>query len=674
MHKLLIVGGVAAGATAAARARRVSGDAEITILEAGPDVSFANCGLPYYIGGDIQGRSRLILQSPESFRDQYNVTVKLFSEVTKIDRSAKTLEVRDGASGRTETMPYDSLILAQGGKPVVPPLPGVDRAHVFSLWTLDDMDAIHEFIDSRSPENAVVVGGGFIGLEMVEALRKRGLKVTVVERLPQVMPNLEGEIAGFLTEELESYGVEILTGRSVTEVKEASVLLDSGVELKADMVLMSVGVRPTLQLAKDAGLDIGEAGGLLVNEYLQTSDPAIWAAGDMVEIPHRVSGKKVRIPLAGPANRQGRIAAGNALGGKQVYTGSLGTSIVRVFEAVAGSTGLSLQAARQAGIPADAVVVHKEHHTSYYPGSQPVTVMVIYNRETGVVLGGQTAGYAGADRRLDVLASAAALKMTVSNLADMDFAYSPPLGTANDSLNMAAFTAENRMSGYSPSLTAGELDAWAGENSPHILDVRDTFAREKAHIAGSVHVPLSRLEEEVASLDKNRAIMIVSDRGKKGHQALRRLHQAGFTRLLNVSGGYVSLERFQRTLGFSSMDVGVAELESRSIEASSEEAAAPEAVPEGAVETSPLEGSAPIVIDVRTPEEFVTGAYPEAVNIPLDEIPARISEMGPFERDITVYCASGARSAYARKLLTQAGYTNVENGGRIMDMMYRANR
>ena len=668
MKKIVIVGGVAAGATAAARARRLSGDAEITVLEAGPDVSFANCGLPYYIGGDIESRSKLILQSPESFRDQYDVTVKTMTEVVSIDKHSRIVKALDKASGRPVEYPYDALILAQGGKPIVPPLPGVEKDHVFSLWTLADMDAIHEHIESASPKTAVVVGGGFIGLEMVEALKKRGLEVTVVERLPQIMPNLEPEIAGYLSEELASYGVEVLTNRSVTEIRDASVVLDGGDEAAADMVLMSVGVRPTLKLAEETGLAVGEAGGLLVDEYLRTSDENIWAAGDMVEIEHRSHGAKVRIPLAGPANRQGRIAATNALGGKKPYSGSLGTSIVRVFEAVAGSTGLSLGRARQAGIPADAVVIHKENHTSYYPGSEQVTVMVVYNRETGVVIGGQTAGYAGADRRLDVLAAAAAAKMTLGDLADLDLAYSPPLGTANDPINMAAFAAENRFSGYSPALTAGELDAWAAEKRPLVIDIRDTFAREKAHVAGSEHVPLSYLGDHISKFRKDRPVLVVGENGKKAHQALRSLVQAGFTEVVNASGGYVSLERHARSVGFEHLEVGLFELEAKSLEAETAESGE-EAADQAS--DNPLSGKGPLVLDVRTPEEFATGAYPGAVNLPLDELVHRIEELGDKGREITVYCASGARSAYAQRILMQVGYANVENGGGIMDMMYR---
>lgn len=669
MHKMVIVGGVAAGATAAARARRLSGDAEIIVLEAGPDVSFANCGLPYYIGGDITSRSKLILQSPESFKDQYNVTVKTETEVISIDKDKKSVTALDKKSGEKLTFSYDSLILAQGGRPIVPPLPGVDKSHVFSLWTLEDMDAIHAYIEDAQPASAVVVGGGFIGLEMVEALKKRGLDVTVVERLPQVMPNLEPEIAGYLTEELVSFGVDVLTSRSVTEVKERSVKLDDGREIPADMVLMSVGVKPTLKLAEETGLAIGEAGGLLVDTYLQTSDPSIYAAGDMVEIEQRVNDRKVRIPLAGPANRQGRLAAGNALGFKRSYTGSLGTSIVRVFEAVAGSTGLSLSRAREAGIPADAVVIHKEHHTSYYPGAQQVTVMVIYNRETGVVLGGQTAGYAGADRRLDVLATAAAAKMTVGDLSELDLAYSPPLGTANDAVNMVAFTAENRMTGYGPSITAGELDVWVAEKKPQIVDIRDTFARDRAHIADSIHIPLTYLADRMGELESSRPVLVVGENGKKAHQALRSLIQAGFSEVVNASGGYISLERQARAIAFENLAVGLGDLEAKSLEDSSD--IEDDASTESAADpNNPLAGNAPIVLDVRTPEEYVTGAYPGAYNLPLDELGNRIEELGDFNREIVVYCASGARSAYAQRILMQVGYTNVTNGGGIMEMMY----
>ena len=665
MQKLLIIGGVAAGATAAARARRLDAKAEITVLEAGPDVSFANCGLPYYIGGDIDSRSKLILQSPESFKSQYNVTVITETEALSIDRNGKKVRALHKPSGEEREYSYDSLILAQGGKPLVPPLKGVGLDHVFSLWTLQDMDGIDDFIRTRNPENAVVVGGGFIGLEMVEALRKRGLQVSVVERLPHVMPVMEGEIAGFLQEELLSYGVGVYTSRSVEEISFSQVLLDDGTRLRADMVLMSVGVRPTLKLATEAGLELGDAGGLLVDQYLRTSDPGIFAAGDMVEIEHRINGAKVRIPLAGPANRQGRIAANNALGVPKSYSGSQGTSIVRVFEAVAGSTGLNLNQARQAGFRAEAVTVHKEHHTSYYPGSQQVTVLVIYDRETGRILGGQTAGYAGADRRLDVLATAAAAGMRVHELAELDLAYSPPLGSANDAINMAAFAAENRISGYSPALTAAELDQFVQRHKPAFIDVRDYFAFERSHVNGADHVPLTHLAQRIGSIIKDRPVIVYDDTGKKAHQALRQLVQAGFDEVYNLSGGYTSLERHARALGFSHLHVPLLQPEEKSLEGNGEEE------DELAVQESAgtLSGHGTLVIDVRTPEEFSFGAYPDSVNIPLDALGYRAEEITDKNREIIVYCASGARSAYASRMLRQMGFSDVKNGGGLMDMM-----
>jgi NADPH-dependent 2,4-dienoyl-CoA reductase/sulfur reductase-like enzyme/rhodanese-related sulfurtransferase len=668
MEKIVIIGGVAAGATAAAKVRRISPTAQITMLEAGPDISFANCGLPYYIGGDIKSRSKLILQSPESFKEQYNVDVHVHTLVSSIDKAGHVIKTMDTRSGEQKEFEYTKLILAQGGRPIKPTLPGADSSHVFTLWTLEDMDKIASFIDEKKPKNAVVVGGGFIGLEMVEALVKRGLKVNVVEMMPHVMAIMEAETAGFIENEMLSYGVGIHTGAGVTEIAQKSVKLDNGKTLDADMVLLSIGVRPTLQLAKEAGLEIGDAGGLLVDEYLQTNDSDIFAAGDMVEIEHRVNGKKVRIPLAGPANRQGRIAAENALGGKHSYKGSIGTSIVRVFEAVAGTTGLSLKQARAAGIDADAIVVHKEHHTSYYPGAEQVTVMLVYDKATGVILGGQTAGYEGADRRLDVIATAAATKLTVSDLADIDYAYSPPLGTANDAINMAAFTAENKMSGFSPSVTTSELDAFVEGEQPVFIDVRDIFSYEKTHVMGAMHIPLELLPEKLGSIPANRPVIVYDETGKKGHQALRTLIGAGFGNVTNVSGGHASLQRQARAVGFKNIEIEMLPIEKKSLEK--------KVVAEEEIETETTNAkdvNSTLIVDVRTQGEFRGGAVPDAVNIPLDELMHRSEELGSdTDREIIVYCASGARSAYAQRMLMQLGYTNVKNGGGVASMMAQA--
>jgi NADPH-dependent 2,4-dienoyl-CoA reductase/sulfur reductase-like enzyme/rhodanese-related sulfurtransferase len=668
MEKIIIIGGVAAGATAAAKVRRLSPEANIIMLEAGPDISFANCGLPYYIGGDIKSRSKLILQSPESFNEQYNVEVHTHTMVTAIDRTNRKIMALDVRNGETRTYEYDKLILAQGGRPVKPEIPGADAEHVFSLWTLEDMDNIHRFIEEEEPATAVVIGGGFIGLEMVEALVKRGMEVHVVEMMPHVMGIMDPEIAGFIQQEMLSYGVKIHTNKGVTAINPNSVKLNDGTVLKSDMVIMSIGVRPTLQLAKDAGLSIGEAGGLLVDEYLQTSDENIYAAGDMVEIQHRVSGKKVRIPLAGPANRQGRIAAENALGGKHPYKGATGTSIVRVFEAVAGITGLSLKQARTAGLPADAVVVHKEHHTSYYPGAENVTVMLVYNTETGAVLGGQTAGYKGADRRLDVIAAAMAGGLTIHDLADVDFAYSPPLGTANDAMNMAAYTAENRKTGYSPSVTVAELDELIKQINPVVIDVRDMFAFDKSNIQGSYNIPLEALPEQLQAIPKELNIIVYDETGKKGHQALRMLKGAGIDKVWNISGGHISMQRHAVAVGFETIQLPLLPLKEKKIGTIKEDE---QEEVKTANEKQSSDNNTPLVVDVRTPGEFHGGAYPGAINIPLDELQARLDELGNKDREITLYCASGARSAYAQRMLMQLGYSKVQNGGGLMHMMMR---
>lgn len=668
MEKIIIVGGVAAGATAAAKARRLSPDAQITMFEAGPDISFANCGLPYYIGGDIKSRSKLILQSPDSFYSQYQVKVHTNTRVTTIDRERKEVKTLHVHTGQIKTYEYDKIILAQGGRPIKPQIEGADSDHVFTLWTLNDMDRIQNYITENNPKEAVVIGGGFIGLEMVEALAHRGLKVHLMEMMPHVMSVMDAETAGFIEQEMLSYGVDIHTGKSVTDIKHKTVKLNDGTVVNADMVIMSIGVRPTLQLAIDAGLEIGESGGLLVDQYLQTSDKDIYAAGDMIELEHRVSGKRVRIPLAGPANRQGRIAAENIFGGKHAYNGSMGTSILRVFKAVAGITGLSLKQARALGLPADSVVVHKEHHVTYYPGAKTVTVKLVYNRETGQILGGQTAGYDGADRRLDVIATAIAGKMSIYDLSDVDFAYSPPLGTANDAINMAAFTAENKISSYSPSVTVAELDELIKKENPIFIDVRDMFAYEKSHIVGSQNIPLEILLDEIKTLPRNRSILVYDENGKQGHQALRILKGAGIENVWNISGGIISLQRQAWSVGFETIKVKLPELESKTIgdDRPEEDSSSKSTTTEATIDTS-----SPLIVDIRTPMEFMGGHHPDAINICLDDIEDKIEEFGDKDRDITLYCASGARSAYAQAILRQLGFTNVKNGGGLMNMMMR---
>jgi NADPH-dependent 2,4-dienoyl-CoA reductase/sulfur reductase-like enzyme/rhodanese-related sulfurtransferase len=664
MEKIVIIGGVAAGATAAAKARRLSTDAQITILEAGADISFANCGLPYYIGGDIKSRSKLILQSPESFNEAYQADVYIHTSATKIDTKNKIVHTKNSKTGITQEFDYTKLILAQGGKPIAPPIPGADSKQVFQLWTLDDMDKITSFIEESKPRTAVVVGGGFIGLEMTEALAKRGMKVSVVEMMPHVMGIMEPEIAGFIQEELLAYDVDLYTGKAVTKIEKSSVLLNDDTRIDADLVLLSIGVRPTLTLAKEAGLSMGQAGGLLVDTTLKTSDDNIYAAGDMIELEHRVLDKKVRIPLAGPANRQGRIAAENALGQRHDYKGSIGTSIVKVFDAIAGTTGISLKTARAEGLNADAVVIHKENHTAYYPGAEMVTVQVVYDKDTGIIIGGQTAGFDGADRRLDVLATAVATKLTISDLADIDFAYSPPLGNANDAINMAAYVAENRNSGYSKALTVNELDDYLIDKKALWIDLRDVFSFEKSHVEGAVNIPFELLHSTINQLPKDKLVLLYDQTGKKGHQALRQLVGAGFTNVINVSGGFMSLAMHVRALTPRNFELTLTAPDRKSIldeefEENSEEV----------IEEKKVVNDGPLIVDTRTAEEFAYGAYPGAINIPLDEIERKQSELGSKDRHIVLYCASGARSAYALRILKHHGFTDVHNGGGIAKMM-----
>ena len=707
MQNILIIGGVAAGATAAARARRVNQDATITLIEAGPDVSFANCGLPYYIGGDIEHRSSLILASAQTFYDQYRVNVHTNTEAIRIDRKDKYVLARDKQDHSEKQFAYDKLILAQGGKPLVPHLPGVERDHVFQLWTLDDMDGIDNFIETNTPKTAVVVGGGFIGLEMVEALAKRGMKVRLVEMADQVMPNMEAEFAGYLQKELLDYGVELHLGTSLKEIEESRVLLSNGKSVDAEFVLLSVGVRPSLKLAENAGLELGDAGGLLVNNRLQTSDEDIFAAGDMLEIENKILGKKLRLPLAGPANRQGRIAAENALGGEKEYSGATGTSVFKLFGLNAGSTGLSLKAARDAGFAAEAVVVHKASHTAYYPGSEKVSLMLIFDRESGKVLGAQAAGRVGIDKRLDVIATAMAGGLSLADLEELDLAYAPPFNSPNGPVHMAAFTAENHRSGFSPSILAQNLEQFVLEHQTVAVDLRDPISFGRANMAGSNNLSQNHLRENMEQIPKDQTILLISDDGQKGHVALRMLRGAGFTRVFNLSGGYISLERHARALGFEQLQVGLLPIEQKSIydleEAGAGSAAAAgvagaesktdagsangatdaprktgaedgtESAEGASTELSGSEEAAAesgeLIVDVRTPREFAMGAHPKAINVPLDELSKRAGDFGSKDREISLYCTSGARSAYGQRILQQMGFSNVRNGGSLHDIM-----
>jgi NADPH-dependent 2,4-dienoyl-CoA reductase/sulfur reductase-like enzyme/rhodanese-related sulfurtransferase len=544
--RILIVGGVAGGATAAARARRLSEKAEITLLERGPYVSFANCGLPYYVSGAIAKRSKLLLQTPEGFDARYGVRVMVETEALEIDRGRKRVRVK-GPEGES-WIEYDSLVLAQGGNPLLPALPGVDSPNVFKLWSVPDVDRIKAYIDANDPKSALVAGGGFIGLEMAEAFRERGLQTAVVELMPRLMSTMDGEFGSMIAAKLEEKGVRVVTGLGLKAIRgaEGKAELSDGSLVEAGMVLLSIGVRPELALAKAAGLAIGASGGLEVDDELRTSDPDIYAAGDMVEIVHKVSGRKLRMPLAGPANRQGRIAASNALGMHMKYHGALGTSVFKAFDAVAASTGLTEKAAREAGFEAGAAMLYKDNHASYYPGGAEMALKLVYDRKNGRLLGAQAFGGEGTEKRIDVLATALHGKMTVDDLAELDLSYAPPFSSANDPVNLAAFIAQNDLSGYSPIETAAALKAAlvaaaAGGPPAFVLDVRNTGEYESGHVAGALNIPLDELRFRLDELPKDVRIHVHCRSGFRSHLALRILKGNGFDDVVNVTGAYMAI-------------------------------------------------------------------------------------------------------------------------------------
>lgn len=540
--RIVIVGGVAAGATAAARARRIDADCEIVLVERGPYISYANCGLPYFLSGDIAERSSLLLQTPDGFGKKYGVDVRVETEVVEIDRAGR--RVRLVSEAGEVWLGYDKLILAQGGLPILPVIPGSDWEEVYRLWTVPDMDRLEAKLESGTAKQAVIVGGGFIGIEMAEAFAKRGLRTTVVEMAPALMSMMDAPFGRLVEEELARHGVEVVTGAAVVAIDPAKheVELRDGRRIAADLVLFAVGVRPELELAKQAGLELGATGALAVSDSLVTSDPDILAAGDMVEVAHRVHGRKVRVPLAGPANRQGRIAATVAAGLEANYNGVLGTSIVKVMDRTAGSTGLSERAALAAGFDAALAVIHKEHHATYFPGAKEMTLALVYDRATHRLLGAQAFGEAGIESRINTLAVALTAGQTVEQIAELDLVYAPPYSSANDPVNLAAFVAVNDLTGFSPLVTAAALHAELHSAEPPLLvDVRTAAEWSAGHVVGSLHMPLDALLSRASELPRDRRIVVTCRAGYRGHLALRTLRGLGFEQVRNLTGGFVSL-------------------------------------------------------------------------------------------------------------------------------------
>lgn len=537
--KTVIVGGVAGGASAATRARRLNEHAEIVMFEKGEHVSFANCGLPYHIGGQIESRDKLLLTSPELFQTRFRIDARVRHEVVRIDRAGKCVEVVNHATGERFREPYDKLILTPGARPVVPPWQGVRASNVFTLRDVTDMDRIKAWVDGHSSGRAVVVGAGFIGLEMVECLVERGMQVAVVELLEQIMPPLDIEMAREMEESIRARGVELYLDTSVEDLLPEGdhvrgVRLNDGRELPADLVLISIGVRPNTELAEEAGLKIGESKAIAVNGFLQTNDPDIYAVGDAAEVVHGVTGQSMRIPLAGPANRNGRLAGGHAVGMESGEAHSvLGTAIVGVFGKAAALTGLSSKAARRAGIACEAVYAIRGHHAGYYPGAEQMVLKLIFDPQTRRVLGAQAVGGAGVDKRIDVVATVIHFGGTIDDVAGLDLAYAPQFGSAKDPLHIAAFVAQNQASRLMKQALPDEVPV-AGQ----LVDVRDPEEFDAGTLSGAVNIPLNALRDRLNEIDSSGPVVVFCQVGQRGYNAARILMQHGFKDVINLAGGY----------------------------------------------------------------------------------------------------------------------------------------
>jgi len=539
--KLLIVGGVAGGATSAARARRIDEHSEIIMFERGEFISFANCGLPYYIGGEIKKRDNLLLTTPDDFRSRYRIDVRTFSEVIDIDLKKKEVTVKDLKSGSTYKETYDRMILSPGAEPLRPPIEGIDLEHIYQLRNIPDTDRIKAFVDSGKVKSAVIVGGGFIGLEMAESLASREVRVTIVEMLNQVMAPLDYEMAAMVQDHLKEKGVRLMLANGVTRFSRhgdgLAVSTTNGEEISCDMVLLSAGVKPESMLAKKSGLELNDRGGIVVNDSLQTSDPFIYATGDAVEIKDFVTGFKTMVPLAGPANKQGRIAADNVMGRQSVFRGVLGTAVVKVFGLTVASTGQSEKNLKRNSIPHLKSHTFSNSHASYYPGAEFMGIKLLFSPGNGKVLGAQIVGGKGVDKRIDVLATAIKGGMTVYDLEELELAYAPPYSSAKDPVNMAGFVASNILKHDVDVIHFDEVKEGLGENDV-LLDLRTRIEiKKEGTIDGAIHIPVDDLRANIHTLDPEKTYVLFCAIGMRGYIASRILSQHGFN-VKNLSGGY----------------------------------------------------------------------------------------------------------------------------------------
>ncbi|WP_019378717.1 CoA-disulfide reductase [Virgibacillus halodenitrificans] len=542
-EKIIIIGGVAGGSTAAARLRRLNEESNIIIFEKGEYISFANCGLPYYIGGTITDRDKLLVQNVKDMSLRYNLDIRIFSEVIKIDRQAKKVFIKNVQSGEIYEETYDKIILSPGARPVVPPIPGIDKAKtLFTLRNMEDTDRIKSFIDKHLPRKAVVVGGGFIGLEMAENLHDQGIKVTVVEMSEQVMAPLDKEMAAIIHNHLQEKGIELILGDGVKSIENngQSILTQKGNKMETDLILLSIGVRPENELALQAGLRTGKRGGIQVNQKLQTNDPSIFAIGDAIEVNDFTNKQPTMIPLAWPANRQGRLVA-DIINGKDVqYNGTLGTSIAKVFDYTVASTGNNEKILNRLGKPYEVIHIHPVSHAGYYPGAVPIALKLIFDKTSGTIYGAQAVGKDSVDKRIDVIATAIKGGLTVKDLPDLELAYAPPYSSAKDPVNMAGYVASNIMEGEVDTIQWHEIDRILADGGT-LIDVRRPEEWENGHITGATSIPLDELRDRLDDLPKEETIYVNCQVGLRGYIAARILAENGF-KVKNLDGGWKTYE------------------------------------------------------------------------------------------------------------------------------------
>ena len=539
--KVVIVGGVAGGATAAARIRRLNEQAEIVVFERSGYISYANCGLPYYIGGVIEDPEELTLQTPKSFFSRFRVDMRVRHEVTAIHPERKTVTVKKLDTGEVFEESYDKLLLSPGAKPTQPRLPGVNLRKVFTLRTVEDTLAIRNYIDRNHPRSAVLAGGGFIGLEVAENLRELGMEVTIVQRPKQLMNPFDPDMAAFIHNEMRAHGVKLALGHTVEGFEEkngsVNVLLKDHSPLHADMVVLAIGVTPESDLAKAAGLRLGIKGSIVVNDRMETSVPDIYAVGDAVQVKHFVTGQDALISLAGPANKQGRIAADNICGGDSRYTGSQGSSVIKVFDMTAAATGINAVSAKKAGLDVDTVILSPMSHAGYYPGGKVMTMKVVFEKGSYRLLGAQIVGYEGVDKRIDVLSTAIRCGMKATELKELDLAYAPPYSSAKDPVNMAGFIIENIAKGILKQWHLEDMEALPRDGSVTLLDTRTTGEYSRGHIHGFVNIPVDELRNRLTELDRNKPVYIICQSGLRSYIATRILMGNGFD-CYNFSGGF----------------------------------------------------------------------------------------------------------------------------------------